>query len=292
MQTYLKVERLGNTIDGFTLENISLEICKGEIVLLGGSNGSGKTSILETICFARKPTEGKIKFFGKQVFDDDLKKKDLRDIKQYLGVQFQGDTLFNNLTVIETFELFSENYGLDGTSEVVFQCPFLEDVLEKRISDLSEGKTQLVKFLLSIIHEPKIVFLDEPVSTLDGDTRSWVYEKIKEMRSRGTSFLITLNDMWKIGKISNRLITLTQGKIYDVTDDFSEYYKGCLVKIPIEKDIEEIREGSWILKIVQQDRYYEVYSKLPMKSIIEKSEISYFELRNVKLKDFTPGVSG
>jgi len=290
MRTYLEVERLGNNIDGFKLEDISFEICQGEVVLLGGGNSSGKTSLLETLCFARRPDEGKINFFDKQVFDDDLNKKELHDIKPYLGVQFQGDSLFNNLTVIETFELFSKNFGMDDISEVVFQCPFLEEVLEKRISNLSEGKTQLVKFILSIIHDPRIVFLDEPVSTLDGETRSWVYGKIREMRSEGTSFLITLNDMWKIGEISNRLITLADGRIYEVVDNFSEYYKGCLVKIPIESSIDDIKDENWVLKVVEKDGYYDVYSKLPMKTIIERSDVPYFELRNVELRDFSSGV--
>ncbi len=286
MRKYLEVKRLENTIDGFTLDNISFEISEGEIVLLGGSNSSGKTSLLETLCFVRKPREGEINFFGKQVFYDDIKNKILRDIKSDIGVQFQGDSLFKNLTTMETFELFSENYGLEDIPEIVFQCPFLNEVLEKKITNLSEGKIQLVKFLLSIIHDPKIVFLDEPVSTLDGDTRSWVYRKIKEMRSRGTSFLITLNEMWKIANISNRLITLSDGKIYEVVEDFSEYYNGCLVKIPIERDIDWIKDKAWVLKIVEQNGYYDVYSKLSMKSVIERSDIPYFEIRKVKLTDF------
>lgn len=291
METYLEVEGLGNTIDGFTLKDISFEVCEGEIVLLGGVNGAGKTSLLETLCFVEKPTEGRINFFDKQVFDDSLKKKGLRDIKPHIGVQFQGDSLFKNLTVKETFKLFFENHDFDDISEVIFECPFLEDVLEKRISKLSKGKSQLVKFILSIINDPKIVFLDEPVATLDGDSRRWVYEKIKEMRSEGTSFLITLNDMWKIGDISNRLITLADGSIYDVVDGFYDYYKGSVVKIPIEKDIDEIRDKAWVLKIAQEDGYYKVYSGLSIKSIIENQEIPYFEVRNVKLRDFSSGVS-
>jgi len=290
MQKYLEVEKLGNTIDGFTLDDISLEICEGEIVLLGGRNSSGKTTLLETLCFVRKPQEGKINFFEKRVFHDELEKKKLREMKPHLGVQFQGDSLFKNLTVMETFELFSKNYGLNGIPDNVFQCPFLEDFLEKKISNLSEGKTQLVKFMLSVIHEPKIVFLDEPVSNLDGETRSWVYQKIKDMRSKGTSFLITLNELWRIADTSNRLITLSDGQIYDVIEDFSKYYKGCLIKISDESNIERIRDEGWVLEIVEQDGYHDVYSELPMKSIIEKTEIPYFEIRDVKLSDFSSGV--
>ncbi len=289
MSRYLEVERLRNTIDGFTLEDISFEISEGEIVLLGGRNSSGKTTLIETICLVEEPEEGKINFFDIQVFDDEPKKKNLLKIKPHLGVQFQGDSLFKNLTVMETFELFSKSYGLDVMPDNVFQCPFLEDFLERKISNLSEGKTQLVKFMLSIIHEPKIVFLDEPVSNLDGQTRSWVYQKIKEMRSKDTSFLITLNEMWKIADTSNRLITLSDGKIYDVVDDFFRYYKGCLMKISSERNIERIKEEGWVLEIVQRDGFYDVYSELPMKSIIEKAEIPYFEIRDVKLGDFSLG---
>lgn len=292
-RTYLQVKSLKNTIDGFILQDISFSIRDGEIVLLGGRNGSGKTSLLETLCFVEKPTDGNINFFDKNVFDKGLKSENLQNLKKYLGVQFQGDSLFKNLTVMETFELFSQNYGLKDVPNVVFDCPFLKDVLNKKITNLSEGKLQLVKFVLSIIHDPRMVFLDEPVSTLDGDTRSWIYEKIREMRSEKTSFLITLNSLWKIGNISDKLITLHDGRIYSVVDDFSEYYEGCLLKLPIDRDIAEVRCKPWVLNIVQKekDSYYEIYSRLPMKSIIERSDLPYFEVRKVKLKDFYPGVS-
>lgn len=288
MSPYLKVEKLRNSLDGFTLEDISFELNEGEIILIGGRNGSGKTSLLETLSLVDRPIEGDVTFFEKKIFDGSLKKKDLPSVKENIGIQFQGDDLFKNLTVIETFELFSENYGLDDVSEIVFRCPYLEGIFDKKISHLSEGKTQLVKFLLSIIHEPKVVFLDEPVSNLDNDTRNWIYRKIKEMRSEGTSFMITLNNLWKIGDISNELMIIEDGGIYDRVKEFSKYYRGCLLKLPIECDIDKYIDRPWVLNIIKKDDHYDVFSKFSMKSIVQRSDIDHFDLRDVELRDFLP----
>ncbi len=291
MNKYLEVEGLYNDINGFALEDISFIINEGEIVLLGGINSSGKTSLLETLSLVRKPIDGKIALFENEVFDGGLKKKSMKKVKSLIGVQFQGDDLFNNLTVKETFELFSKGYGSIDIFKFMEGCPYLKGALDKRIFELSEGKKQLVRFMLSIIHDPKMVFLDEPVSNLDLDTRAWVYRKIKKMRSTGTSFLITLNDMWRIGDISNRLMVLSDGRLHQVVDDFSDYHKGCIVKIPIES-FDSLKDEAWVLRTERKEDHYDVYSKLSMSAMRDRAGFPYLEIRKAGLKDFLPEVKG
>lgn len=281
---------LRNPIDSFTLKDISLDVEEEEIVLIGGKNSSGKTSLLETLCAVTEPTQGKLSYFGKTIFDGEVKRGNLEDIKPFIGVQFQGDRLFKNLTPREIFKLFSKNYGLKRTSEIALECPFLEGFLDKRVSNLSQGKIQLVKFLLSIMHDPKMVLLDEPATNLDEDTREWVYQKIKELKSEGKSFLITLNNLWRIADISDKLIVLENGRIYDIIEDFQEYKSGCVMKVP-SKTVERIKEEDWVLRIEERESYYEVYSKFPMKHILRTFDFTYFEIKDLRLKDFYPGVS-
>ncbi|MBS3789997.1 MAG: ATP-binding cassette domain-containing protein [Candidatus Thermoplasmatota archaeon] len=289
---YLNVSNLRNRIDSFTLENITFKLGKGEVALIGGKNSSGKTSLLETLCFVNMPDEGNLVFLGKKVFDSGLKKKNWRETKKYIGVQFQGDSLFNNLTVWETFQLFSKNHGLEEIPKIVISCPFLQGFMDKRISKLSKGKVQLIKFLLSVMHGPKIVLLDEPVSNLDGDTRSWVHETIKKMKSNGTSFLITMNNLWSIGGISNRLITIEEGSLYRIYDNFHEYYKGCTAKLSSDFNINDIQEKDWVLGIEKRKDYYLLYSNLNVSRLLERKELPLLSIGEIMIEDFYPGGDG
>ncbi len=289
MTVHLNVENLENSKDEFSLDNISLKISEGEIVLVGGKNGSGKTTLLETLCFVDAPEAGKLEYFGKCIFDGDERRKELQRIRPHLGVKFQGDKLFTNLTVLETLRLFSKNYGSGDLDRLISRCSLVKGILDKKVEELSEGEEQLTKFLLSIAHDPKLVLLDEPVSNLDEIAKDWVYEKMKELKSSGTSFLITLNELWKIGNISEKLIILEHGRRLDTIDGFSELKKGCVFKVSKGADLDGLNERDWILDIDKDQKYNKIYSRHATERTLEKLETPILNIREVKLRDFYPG---
>ncbi len=289
MVSHLEVKNLENHKDGFSLQNISLDIEEGEILLLGGKNSSGKTTLLETICLIHKPDDGRLKFFGKKVFEKGIKSKHWRKVKERIGVQFQSASLFRNLTVRETFELFSKDRRLAEMPDVVDECHFLDNFMDKRIAKLSKGKVQLVKFMLAVMHRPDLVLLDEPVSNLDGNTRDWVYKVIKEMKSEGTSFLITLNSLWSIAKLSESLMILDDGTIYRTVKDFYRNYEGYTAKVSKGSDINSLKSENWILGIEELNDFYLVHSEQTIDKMIDMEGISILGVRDVRLEDFYPG---
>ncbi len=288
MVLHLEAKSLENVKDGFHLEDISLDIGEGEIVLIGGKNASGKTTLLETLSFVSPPNRGMLKYFDEIVFEDGKRNKTLRSARELIGAQFQEEKLYDNLTVKETFELFSKNYRNDNFQEVVSNCPPIKGLLKKKVGALSEGKSQLVQFLLSIIHDPELVMLDEPVSNLDEKTQSWVFEKIKELKSDGTSFLIALNEIWKIADISDKLIILQDGKIFKTVNDFFKFKKGCFFRVDSNVDYGSIKDEEWILKITREEQYIQGFSSLEKESLVERMDVPLVEIREVKLNDFYP----
>ncbi len=288
MDKYLQAINITNKKKGFELKDVSLTLKEGEITLIGGKNGSGKTTLLETLCLVQEPTEGRIECLGKRVYDGTINRKILKNIQPDLGAQFQNVQLFKNLTVKETLNLYSIHQTSSKLAELISECEPIQNYLDKRIGQLSSGKKQLTKFLLSIINEPKIVFLDEPGSNLDDITKRWIYNKIKKMKKQKVSFIITLNEEWPIIDISDKLIILNDGDIKKEIKNFNLIGNGTVIIINSEELTSELKEKSWIHRIEKVEEGLKIFTNLKKKSVLKKinSLESIEELRRIKLNDF------
>jgi len=274
MKPSLEVKNIYKRLDGFILSNISFDLKEGEIILVGGKNGAGKTKLLETISCISPPSKGYISYFGETVFKDKILKNKLIKTNQRLGVQIQNERLFGSLTVEEIFETLSSLYGVEDYERYYSDCPHIKGELQKRVNTLSDGKKQLIKFLLSIGHDPDIILLDEPTSYLDGDVRNWVFNKVKSLSSEGKSFIISLNQFWDIGDIADRLIILKDGQIENIIHDFKDFYNGSAISIQtIFKDGSE----SVLKDIASSDSH--VISRSEKKSI---RIITKYDIKTIK----------
>ncbi len=229
MDHALSVKNVYKCIGDFELSDINFDIRRGEVMLLGGKNGSGKTKLMETISCISTPSKGRIKYFDNTVYDGKIKKKNLKHANRRLGILLQDERLWDSLTVRETFDTFSTLYGTEDPERYYSKCPLIKDELNKKVGVLSDGKKQLIKFLLSIGHNPDIIFLDEPSSFLDDRVRRWILNKIKRLKSAGTSFLISINLLWEVGEIADRMMIIEDGQIKNIIDDFHDYYNGNLL---------------------------------------------------------------
>ena len=222
MKTVLKVRDIYKILNGFSLKYINLEVKEREIIFIYGSNGSGKTTLLEALSCISPPSKGEISIFGKQVFKDRLFGKRMREVNSDIGLLSQNQGLFDSLTVNETFDLFSYLYDKKIDWTIIDNCPHIQNDLDKRIKKLSEGKKKLTKFLLTTLNSPNLLFLDEPESNLDDETRSWIYDMIEDMKNEGSSFVITSTGRWEINQIVDKVIFLENGEIGRRTTDFNE----------------------------------------------------------------------
>jgi len=206
------VENLTKKFGSFTaVDSISFSVKKGEIFGFLGANGAGKTTAMKILCGLSKPTSGKVMVAGYDVY------KDAEKIKKNIGYMSQKFSLYEDLTVLENISLFSGIYGLTDKqikekSEYLVNKLELEKVKNTLLKSLPLGWKQKLAFSVAIIHDPDIVFLDEPTGGVDPITRRQFWELIYEAADRGVTVFVTTHYMDE-SEYCNRVSMMTAGKI-------------------------------------------------------------------------------
>ncbi len=208
----IQVENLVKRFGNFTaVDHISFEVGKGEIFGFLGANGAGKTTAMRMLCGLSKPTSGKGKVAG---FDIE---KETEQVKKNIGYMSQKFSLYNDLKVWENIRLFAGIYGLsdkeiaDKTDQLLEKLNF-EKERDTLVSELPLGWKQKLAFSVSIFHEPKIVFLDEPTGGVDPVTRRQFWEQIYEASDRGITVFVTTHYMDE-AEYCNRVSIMVDGRI-------------------------------------------------------------------------------
>jgi len=193
------------------VDNISFQVSKGEIFGFLGANGAGKTTAIKIFCGLSKPTSGYVNVAGFDVY------KDAEKIKRRIGYMAQRFSLYDDLTVEENINLFGSIYGLAG-SELKEKTIFLLDKLQLRnvknsfLKSLPLGWKQKLAFSVAIIHDPEIVFLDEPTGGVDPITRRQFWEMIYEAADSGITVFVTTHYMDE-AEYCNRISIMAAGRI-------------------------------------------------------------------------------
>ncbi|QDX95359.1 hypothetical protein C2W64_04626 [Brevibacillus laterosporus] len=190
-----------------SVENVNLQIDKGEIFGILGPNGAGKTTTIECIVGLRKPTSGHI-----QIFEWDAQ-KDRTSIKKMIGVQPQEANLLPNVTVMETLTLFSSFYANSLAPKDMISQIGLEDKADTLVKKLSGGQKQRLLVAVALISDPKILFLDEPSSSLDPKARRHLWEAILAYRKKGRTVILTTHSMEEAETLCDRVAIMNQGKM-------------------------------------------------------------------------------
>lgn len=173
-----------------TLSDVSISINKGAIYGLLGPNGAGKTTLISIICGVVSPTSGTIKIQGKDVFSD------LNSIKQLIGVVPQDIALYPMLTARENLEFYGAMFGIHGEELTQKINAWLERLglahaADKRIDKFSGGMKRRINLIASVLHDPKILFLDEPTVGVDVQSRTVIIEQLEELNKNGMTIIYT-----------------------------------------------------------------------------------------------------
>ena len=205
-------EQLTKMFGTFTaVDHISFQVERGEIFGFLGANGAGKTTAMRMLCGLSKPTSGKGIVAG---FDID---KDSERVKSNIGYMSQKFSLYEDLTVRENIRLFGGIYGVPEkeiatkTDEMLHRLGF-EKEKNTLVKSLPLGWKQKLSFSVSIFHEPKIVFLDEPTGGVDPATRRQFWELIYQAADRGITVFVTTHYMDE-AEYCNRVSIMVDGKI-------------------------------------------------------------------------------
>lgn len=191
----IKTNGLTRQFGDFTaVDAITFDVQAGEIFGFLGANGAGKTTAMKILCGLLSPTSGEAKVAGFDVY------KEAEKIKQNIGYMSQKFSLYENLTVKENIHFFGGIYGisrkelLQKTSELIERLG-LGDEGDKLVGSLPLGWKQKIAFSVAILHEPKIVFLDEPTGGVDPITRRQFWDLIYEAANRGITIFVTTHYM-------------------------------------------------------------------------------------------------
>lgn len=189
------------------VKGISFDVYEGEIFGLLGPNGAGKSTTLEIIETLRSKTKGEIIVDG---LDLDASPN---EIKKIIGVQLQTSGYYPNLTLTGLIELFAGLYNEKVDATVLLESVNLKDKAKSKYKELSGGQKQRFSIATTLINKPKIIFLDEPTTGLDPQARRNLWELVRDIRSKGTTVIITTHYMDEAEYLCDRVAIIESGKI-------------------------------------------------------------------------------
>jgi ABC-2 type transport system ATP-binding protein len=208
MQPIIQVKDLTKKYGDFeAVKGISFEVKEGEIFGLLGPNGAGKSTTLEIIETLRKKTSGTVTVAG---FDLD---KQANEIKKIIGVQLQTSGFYPGLNLVELIQLFNGLYNENVDALKLLDKVNLRDKAKAKVKELSGGQKQRFSIATTLINKPKVIFLDEPTTGLDPQARRNLWDLIKQIRSEGTTVIITTHYMDEAELLCDRVAIIDAGKI-------------------------------------------------------------------------------
>lgn len=189
------------------VDGISFSVAEGEVFALLGPNGAGKTTTIESIEGLREPDSGEICVLGRSY------REGQNGIKERIGIQLQTTGLYPLLTVTELLQLFRTFFAQALPVEELIRLVSLEDKRGTRSKDLSGGQLQRLSLALALVNDPELIFLDEPTTGLDPQSRRQIWGIVKDLQRRGKTVVLTTHYMEEAQTLCDRVAVMDAGKI-------------------------------------------------------------------------------
>jgi ABC-2 type transport system ATP-binding protein len=189
------------------VDDLSLSVPVGECFGLLGPNGAGKTTMIEICEGLLEADRGDVEVLGMRWSTDE------RRLRQLMGIQLQDTQLSEKLTVAETVRLFRSFYAHGRAVDDVIVLVQLEEKRNARVGTLSGGQKQRLAVACAIVGDPKLLFLDEPTTGLDPQSRRQLWDLISQFRSEGRTVLLTTHYMDEAERLCDRVAIVDQGRV-------------------------------------------------------------------------------
>jgi ABC-2 type transport system ATP-binding protein len=226
------------------LNNISLTIPEGSIVGVLGPNGAGKTTLLSLIIGIAKQTSGEITVLGEKLPSRN------NNLKSQLGVVFQETSLYEELTVAENLLFFASLYSVQNPKERTKEVLELLDILDRAkdpVHTLSGGLKRRTAIARALLHNPKLLIVDEPTLGVDVETRHAIWEHLKFLKSQGHTVIIASNYLDEAQAICDTVAVLNEGNLL-VSDSPQKLIEKTGHSLDIESSKESAEKIANVLK--------------------------------------------
>jgi ABC-2 type transport system ATP-binding protein len=272
------------------VDGISFEVQEGEIFGFLGPNGAGKTTTIECIEGYKTPDGGHVTALGLDP------RKDGYELKERIGIMLQETSLYPDLRVSELLRLFASYYRDPVDPDVLLEMIGLEEKKRAFIRELSGGQRQRVVFILALINDPELLFLDEPTAGLDPQSRRAIWEWIRLAREKGKTVFLTTHYIEEAEDLCDRVAIVDHGKIIALDTP-----KRLMANLSVEHRIEFVIEGAFgvaqlettpgVSKILDEGQgtfsIYAPEAQPVLKSLIDLAETNGFILRGLTVEGAT-----
>lgn len=277
------------------VDNISMDINQGEIVGYLGPNGAGKSTTIKMMTGVLEPTSGSILVNGSEPYRNRTKNA------QEIGVVFgQRSQLWWSLPLIESFKLLKDIYRVgdaeyNGMMDMYRELVDIEKLLHKPVRQMSLGQRTLSDILAAFLHDPKIVFLDEPTIGLDVSMKAKIRELIHALnKEKNTTVILTTHDMGDVDALCRRIVIIDKGKmLYDNDIEhlkgFFGSYRTLKIRVDGENSVESIRAELPDFMVSDQDEWVSVLvdeEKTTVMDVLNRL-IKTLDVRDMRLEEIS-----
>ncbi len=235
----IKANRIAKSYaDKVVVNDLSFSVARGEIFGLIGPNGAGKTTTIRMLMDIIKPDSGNVTVLGEQLSEAS---------KNKLGYLPEERGLYRKLTTLESIVYLASLKGMDGHSaeeradELLNQTGMLLHK-RKRIEELSRGMGQIIQFIVTIIHNPELIILDEPFAGLDPVNTELLKRMIADLRKRGKAIILSTHRMDEVEELCDRILMIDHGRsvLYGNLAEIKSKHRSKSVLLEIEGKLEEM----------------------------------------------------
>ncbi len=220
------------------VEDLSFSVDPGEILGLIGPNGAGKSSTIKIILDFMKPDSGEVKIFGQQMNEA---------CKNQIGYLPEEKGLYKKLTAIDLILYFASLKGMDKSSakekaDVLLRRTGMFESRKKKIKEMSKGMGQVIQFIVTIIHDPKLIIMDEPFSGLDPVNTELMKNIVADLRDDGKAIILSTHQMNQVEEICDRVLMVNDGRevLYGDIEEVKARFRKHSVQVNVEGEIGDL----------------------------------------------------
>ena len=224
------------------LRGVSLAVEEGEMFGLLGPNGAGKTTLLSILAGLLDPSSGSARLFGRPLTRHDF------ELKRHIGIATQDVSLYGELTGQENLEFFGRLYGMRGPElskrvAEVLDFTALTDRAGDRVATYSGGMRRRLNLGAAVVHRPRILYLDEPTTGVDPQSRNHIFEEVRSLNAAGVTVIYTSHYMEEVEALCPRIAILDRGRVIacDTRENLLRLLDGTLT-VRVDRDLVAVAE--------------------------------------------------